>query len=1215
MTGVFKKWLNKFGRSSHSADSNDSIDHVNESLNNNKPAPDPGDKRKKDADSQEDNKFTPLDKKQKLLDGRASKPTDNSTKSETSTPVSSMFMKKKNNNKSSNLTFQQKYQDSKFHNTTSPSVESGINKKCNPLQEHNNRPKLRRAKSTCMKSNQTILRSQATSNELQSWLDELESKRRDRNVSGGGAITPKNLPVSPRHVNMLKNTRPGSPYSRPGSNSHSPARISRLNNGSNSGNLTPTHENKNRRSSLAMRAKDYSSPSTGGKRDLRKQMIQLENLVPSLKEREAELKKISQEIKLAPGKNEMKSPKAGSGTPKAAPTTPKRSPRNDYKNIRSRSPRNSESMSRVSTSQVSQEAIKLSSKQNNMDVDNSVVEQSDSSDSECTDGEFEDDFGNFSIQAPYDITPAQSRRQTTQHTPRKLQIKVNKKKQDQTFLQQVVDKLEPSSIKQQPLPLSAPSFSATLMASSRNITPDRSTQVMKQSNSMKIPTIKPLVPPTTSSAESSNSLTAMFSKKQSSNTFTCDVCMVQVDKSAEQCASCETPNPSFKSTKQEPTKPSFSFGTKPLETKIDSTPVMDNTSLSALFKKSNAKKDTYTCSDCMCSNPITVENCPACEAVNPNFTGSSSKSAQKTASKPAPTFSFGQTTSTSLAPKASETVIPASSAPSLSSMFGQSSKSNKYTCDGCMCSNDLTVEICPACETANPKFKGNSSKPAEKPAPTFNFGATSSSSPAVKNLSAGEPAAKPAPTFSFGTTTSEPPKTTSLSSMFNSAASKSSKYTCDGCMCSNDVSMENCPACETPNPKFTGTSSKPAEKKPAPTFSFGAVAPVSKAPAAAAAPSFSFGGSPAVKPVEVAKAAPTFSFGAEKTEEPSAKRKQAEPAPVSGGFAFGKTASNESSPFKFGSTPTTETKTDSVSSTPFNFSAPTETSTQKPAPAFNFGSAAVEEPKKPETSNVFQFGQSTPSDQNKQSATTAAATSSGFNFGSTVKPAEPISTSASPFQFGQAEQQPAVSTTNSPFQFGKTNNDAQKSESLFGSKPTTTAAPASFQFGTQKSGDMSMLTPEAGSSTAAPAFNFGGAAPTTATNSNPFQFGQTNQTQQSAPSSNSTPFQFGASSTNQNTDNSTPFQFGGAPQTAPVTQNVNPFGAQSSGMGNMQQQQQAAPSFNFNSTAPQQNTGFNQAAAPEQTGGDNPFAFGQSNQAAAPGGGRKIAKATRRRKR
>ena len=144
MTGVFKKWLNKLGRSSHSADSNDSIDHVNESLNNNKPtAPDPGDKRKKadTADSQDDdNKFTPLDKKQKLLDGRASKPTDNSTKSETSTPVSSMFMKKKN--KSSNLTFQQKYQDSKFH-TTSPSVESGINKKCgNPLQEHNNRPKL-----------------------------------------------------------------------------------------------------------------------------------------------------------------------------------------------------------------------------------------------------------------------------------------------------------------------------------------------------------------------------------------------------------------------------------------------------------------------------------------------------------------------------------------------------------------------------------------------------------------------------------------------------------------------------------------------------------------------------------------------------------------------------------------------------------------------------------------------------------------------------------------------------------------------------------------------------------------------------------------------------------------------------------------------------------------------------------------------------------------
>lgn len=750
-----------------------------------------------------------------------------------------------------------------------------------------------------MKSNQTILRSQATSNELQSWLDELESKRRDRNVSGGGAITPKNLPVSPRHVNMLKNNRPGSPYSRPGSNSHSPARISKLNKtGSISGNLTPTHENKNRRSSLAMRAKiaDYSSPSKGGKRDLRKQMIQLENLVPSLKEREAELKKISQEIKLAPGP--MKSPKSGSGTPKVAPTTPKRSPRNDYKNIRSRSPRNSESMSRVSTSQVSQEAIKLSSKlasskQNNMDVDNSVVEQnSDSSDSsEC--GEFEDDFGNFSIQAPYDITPAQSRRQTTQHTPRKLQIKVNKKtKPDQTFLQQVVEKLEPSSSKQQPLPLSAPSFSATLMASSRNITPDRSTQVINQSSSMKIPTIKPLVPPTTSSVESCNSLTSMFSKKQS-NTFTCDVCMVQVDKSAEQCASCETPNPSFKSTKPEPTKASFNFGSKPLEPKIDSTPVMDNTSLSALFKKSNAKKDIYTCSDCMCSNPITVESCPACEAANPHFTGSSSKSI--TVPKPAATFSFGQTTSTSLAPKPSDTEIPASSAPSLSSMFGQSSKSSKYTCDGCMCSNDISVENCPACETPNPKFTGTSSKPAEKtPAPTFSFGATAAA-PASKP----KEQTKKTPAFSFGATAtaSEPPKTTSLSSMFNSAASKSSKYTCDGCMCSNDVSVENCPACETPNPKFTGTSSNPAEKTPAPTFSFGAAAPAPKtASPAVAAPSFSFGGSPAVKPVEVAKPAPSFSFGAEKTaEEPSAKRKQAEPAqPVTGGFAFGKTASNES---------------------------------------------------------------------------------------------------------------------------------------------------------------------------------------------------------------------------------------------------------------------------------------------------------------------------------
>lgn len=109
MSGVIKKWFNKFGRSSHSAES-----ESNSTEKNSHPAPDPGDKRKKidSQDSQDSDKheeFKPLDKKQKLLDGKAKK-VDLDIKNQTSTP--SLFKNTHSkSSKNTNLTFQQKYQN------------------------------------------------------------------------------------------------------------------------------------------------------------------------------------------------------------------------------------------------------------------------------------------------------------------------------------------------------------------------------------------------------------------------------------------------------------------------------------------------------------------------------------------------------------------------------------------------------------------------------------------------------------------------------------------------------------------------------------------------------------------------------------------------------------------------------------------------------------------------------------------------------------------------------------------------------------------------------------------------------------------------------------------------------------------------------------------------------------------------------------------------
>ena len=311
------------------------------------------------------------------------------------------------------------------------------------------------------------------------------------------------------------------------------------------------------------------------------------------------------------------------------------------------------------------------------------------------------------------------------------------------------------------------------------------------------------------------------------------------------------------------------------------------------------------------------------------------------------------------------------------------------------------------------------------------------------------------------------------------------QVSCPICMTKYSIDLEKCPACETPNDKFTGVkkeTEKPANK---PTFSFG-VTPANTAEpvktntneakntttkpsfsfgaAAGTAtktedkPTFSFGAKPAdntTKPAETTK--PTFSFGAPPVAASEEKPKPAfsfglkndekkptedtKPKPITGGSLmdlFKNQNSNQVScpicmskySIDLEKCPACEAPNDKFAGKKSS-EKPAETAPKKPTFSFGVTEPAKTEKKEPS----FAFGAK--KDEQKPA----------FTFGSsTTVPASNSASSKPSFQFGATTSKTTEekkTETKPVFSFGNTNNDDNKTENkkpAFGFGQTATPA-------------------------------------------------------------------------------------------------------------------------------------------------------------------------------
>lgn len=1039
-------------------------------------------------------------------------------------------------------------------------------------QPKRSRSSLSRAQSVKNPTNPALLRTSIICNELTEWEMSMK-QRRQRQASEPQSATnvvtsPKQdpkIPVSPRHLPLLRR-QVGSPY-----------------------RITKTRQVNSPKHDM-VRASPIFSPSRQKsrqlKQDLRQMKMTLEQLVPSrLKEPGVRKRKISEQVQISEAVVSDQVDIGDAGNERMVEEQVITEPKEKH----------------LLFEQTSQTAIKLSPKQTphvSNDPTDSILEDEPT----ITDGqeseEFFCHFGNFSIQAPYDMTPGNSRmgsRVPTQPaTPRKS---TKQQKSIHISLKQAAKKLEepvdsgPAASFSSRLINPIPSvFTELATPTNDNIFPDNtSTPLAKQPfklggvapnlESSKKQTnpdqTKPETP--TENGSSQPSLFDMFNKKQSSDTWSCSVCMIANANKYSNCQACETPNPN-------------AVKEKPAVEMQKTEPFMASsgqTSLADMFK-AKPSSDTWSCDVCMVGNKADAIKCVACETPNPN---APKQSKVTFAADPPSSVQTGPTFPSSSTSTPSQSTVP-------TFKFGTSASNTLST----LLKTDKEPKADPA-----PTFKfgtTNVIQPDQKPEPATkapSFGGASSNFGQSKSAST----TTPAPTFSFGVPASSDTTDGGKKPTFNYGYEKGNAGS-DG----NPSSVKT-----TPTFSFGGTSSKPDESKPspakkAPAFSFGgnsAKPDESKPSPAKTAPTFSFGGS-TTKPGEnkpsPAKIAPTFSFGGTSTKPEESKpapfvfggggntakdaphADQVKPAP----FTFG--ANNPTSstvnepgkqaPFTFGSkteaaTPFKFTPTASGNASPFNGSqqgspfgnnakpasaasmfGPNSTSTTTTPFQFSAGSATTT----PVTGSTMSFGQpqATSSQKPFQFGTTST-TDSTPSFQSTPK--VPTTMTASPF-FGSTVKTDAAPTT-SPFVFASATTNAQpkqsnpfpKSESLF-SNNNQTQAPT-----------FNMSTSSPHTSTL-----FKSAAPPAA---QPFNFGAT-----SVPSAKPGAFVFGNSSTGT-TSASAPFTFSSTPN----------MGSSAS----MTQQSAVPAPFQFGAT---DNSG---AGQPE-----NPFQF-DGNKATA---GRKIAKPRRR---
>ena len=343
-----------------------------------------------------------------------------------------------------------------------------------------------------------------------------------------------------------------------------------------------------------------------------------------------------------------------------------------------------------------------------------------------------------------------------------------------------------------------------------------------------------------------------------------------------------------------------------------------------------------------------------------------------------------------------------------------------------------------------------------------------------------------------------------------------------------------------------------------------------------------------------------FSFNATSTAGALPQVTQSSTAPL--GFSFGSSQNSLS-----GNVPAPASTTSS-----FNFGS-SNSSFGQPAPVTTDSTGFGQQAPAPVPNKAFGFGQ--------QSENTTAPSFSGFTQKTEAQP------STGMFSFGQTTSAAQAPTSTSTFSFGGSAQPATTQPSGFGfSQNNSNAQPPSFAAGVfGRLGDKPMDNK--------PSFNFGGnnqAPPSIFGNSNnptpaptaaPLPFGNSNQSAQPSPFGSS----IGSSPFNQPSNN----MFGGNQANSQInTSNIAAPKPTSGGMfsfgssNNLQQQQQSQPTgaaFNFNSSAPANNTApsnmfgggpgqnvsasftFNPSTGAVSNNANNSNVFGQSqNSSSAP---------------
>ncbi|KAL1420713.1 hypothetical protein MTO96_004451 [Rhipicephalus appendiculatus] len=516
--------------------------------------------------------------------------------------------------------------------------------------------------------------------------------------------------------------------------------------------------------------------------------------------------------------------------------------------------------------------------------------------------------------------------------------------------------------------------------------------------------------------------------------------------------------------------------------KDSSSSTKDGGDLWARFKPAAG---SWSCSECMITNPPSASRCQACETPRP---GAAPKAAPTSVPSSVPT-SVVPLPATSVATAASSrwecSTCPANSATAGAAPSAVASGS-LWECDTCLVRNQPTAARCCACENPRPSASTATLSSAQAAAATFNFKLPSSEPSGF----GGAPFAAAPAQFKFGIPSSGAAKPSEAAPSSESAA-KPLKF---------GITSTTTVTSATTKPTTPTTAAAPSKdfkfgsssEEPSKAINFGS-------PASEASKAFKFGTSteepatpfkfgtttnePATKPFKFGAMASeqhtkSFTFGAT-SEEPT---KRAKPSTTTEDaaklFNFGSSSEQPSKPLKFGCTtdePAKLPQTGSgseVSAKSFKFGASTDepakpspiaSSTEgasggfklghmaEPSKGFTFGSTAVKELAKP-----FAFG-ATPSTE---------TVAGGFKFGSAAEePAKSVKTGSS------EEQQPAAKTfkfltpsgpaePSKLFQFGATSEQTPKLGATvdtpvkpfsFGTPATTAgaaeAAPKPFSFG------------------------------------------------------------------------------------------------------------------------------------------------------------------------